>query len=110
HWWCVLGTVANERQLFLGFVLIVFAMIGVFVGRRRPAMRATIVYAAIAVLALWFSMGPGPWRLYGLFFHIVPGLNGLRVPARLASVVVVALAVLAGEGFAWLLGRLPVRA
>lgn len=110
HWWGVLGTGANERQLFHGFVVIVFATIGAFVGRRRPAMRATIAYASIAALAVWFSMGPGPWRVYSLLFHVVPGLNGLRVPARLASVVIVALAVLAGGGFTWLLDRLPVRA
>ncbi len=67
-------------------------------------------YLLTAMLAVWLSMGPGPGRPYGLLFHLVPGLNGLRVPARLSAVVIVALAVLAGAGFAWLLERLNARA
>ena len=68
-----------------------------------------ITYGVIAALAVWLSMGPGPWRPYGWLFRFVPGFNGMRVPARLASVVILALAVLAGAGFAWLFDRLPKR-
>src|SRR3982074_846856 len=60
----------------------------------------------MGALAVWRSMGPGTGRPYGLLFRVVPGLNGLRVPARLAAVVIVALSVLAGAGCAWFLGRL----
>jgi hypothetical protein len=54
-------------------------------------------------------MGPGPWRPYLLLYNYIPGFNGMRVPARLASIVVLALSVLAGGGFAWLFNRLPRR-
>ena len=71
--------------------------------------RTVIAYGLIAALAVWLSMGPGPWRPYGWLFRFVPGFNGMRVPARLASIVILALAVLAGAGFARLFDRLSRR-
>src|SRR4029450_10974720 len=59
----------------------------------------------MVALTVWLSMGPGPWRPYGWLFRFVPGFNGMRVPARLASIVILALAVLAGAGFARLVDR-----
>jgi hypothetical protein len=61
----------------------------------------------MTIAVVWLSLGPGSWRPYGLLFRFVPGFNGLRVPARLGSVVAVALVTLAGAGLAWLLARLP---
>jgi hypothetical protein len=72
-------------------------------------LRTVTTYGLIAALAVWLSMGPGLWRPYNLLYNFVPGFNGMRVPARLASVVVLALSVLAGGGFAWLFNRLPRR-
>jgi hypothetical protein len=72
------------------------------------------LYAAIALVAFVLSMGPEPAlsagvRLstgpYDWMAAIVPGLEGLRVPARFAVVVYVALAVLAAYGAARLLDR-----
>ncbi len=104
----------GERQLFHGFVAITFAVIGAFtIGRRSETAglgswrRAVATYTLMAIAVVWLSMGPGPWRPYDLLFRFVPGFNGLRVPARLGSVVAVALVTLAGAGFASLLGRLP---
>ena len=50
-------------------------------------------------------MGPGPCDRTTVV-PVRPGFNGLRVPARLASVAAVAFAALAGAGFAWLLARM----
>jgi hypothetical protein len=116
-WGGVLGDGSGERQLFHGFVVLLFAAIGVCTFARREAgdpmrggwARAVGTYLLMALLAVWLSMGPGPGKPYGLLFHLVPGFNGLRVPARLSAVVIVALAALAGAGFAWLLGRLNPR-
>ena len=96
--------------------MIVFAVVGACIAARdrttQPAgdrLRTVTTYGLIALLAVWLSMGPGPWRPYTLLYNYVPGFNGMRVPARLASVVVLALSVLAGGGFAWLFNRLPRR-
>jgi len=64
------------------------------------------------LLALWLSLGPLPRAqgqvlsglgLYGFFLSQVPGVDGLRVPARYAMVAAVYLAMLAGIGSAWLM-------
>jgi hypothetical protein len=120
NWGGLLSNGNGERQLFHGFVVIIFAVVGVCaVGARArnqgdegslgSRRRMVITYGLIAALAVWLSMGPGPWRPYGWLFRFVPGFSGMRVPARLASVVILALAVLAGAGFAWLFDRLSKR-
>jgi hypothetical protein len=117
NWGGLLANGNGERQLFHGFVVITFAVVGLCTiggGNRDQqslgsSRRAVVTYGLIAALAVWLSMGPGPSRPYGWFFRFVPGFNGMRVPARLASVVILALAVLAGAGFTWLFDRLPTR-
>jgi hypothetical protein len=112
-WGGLLARGDPERELFHGFVVIVFAAAGAlsFVTSRRAGdgvrRRWIATYTALLVVAVWLSMGPGAARPYSLLYQIVPGLNGLRVVARLSTVVVLALAVLAGAGFAALLARLP---
>jgi len=66
-------------------------------------------FTAIALVAIVMSFGPvvyargrivaaeGPYRV---FYDAVPGVDGLRVPARFAMVGAFALAVLAGIGLA----------
>jgi len=117
NWGGLMANGNGERQLFHGFAVIIFAVAGVctVASRNRDEesadtrRRAVIAYGLIAALAWWLSIGPGPWRPYGLLFRFVPGFNGMRVPARLASVVILGLAVLAGAGFTWLFDRLPRR-
>ena len=72
------------------------------------------IYAIIAVAAMTLSFGPhihvwgtlvsehGP---YGWLLGIVPGMDGMRVPARFAIVVMAALAVLFAFGVEWTLAR-----
>jgi hypothetical protein len=91
-----------ERNLFPGFVMIAFAAVGLFRARRRE----TVAYLVIATLAVWLSMGSHGGPLYGWLFRTVPGFNALRVPARLAAVTIMAVSVLAGGGFGWVLSRL----
>jgi len=106
-----------ERHLFHGFAVMIFAVVGVCTGAARDRdegsagnwRRTVITYGLIAALAVWLSLGPGPWRPYGWLFRFVPGFNGMRVPARLASIVILALAVLAGAGFARLFDRVSRR-
>jgi len=59
---------------------------------------------------MWLSLGPIPQSLgrpveivapYRLLLEHVPGFDGVRVPARFAMIVALALAALAGYGAAW---------
>jgi hypothetical protein len=82
--------------------------------RARRFLRGTpgsalAFYAAAAAAAFWLSLGPVPTgmgrrlggaALYWYFYEYVPGFDGLRVPARLAMLVALFLAVLAGYGAA----------
>jgi hypothetical protein len=67
-------------------------------------------FVAVLLTAMWLSLGPIPQSLgrpveivapYRLLFEHVPGFDGVRVPARFAMIVALALAVLAGYGAAW---------
>ena len=105
-----------ERQLFPGLVTVIAAAAALWPGRgrRRPAM----LYGALAVSALLLSLGPEPaaWshRLlpsgpYVWLARVVPGMDGMRVPARLGVVVLMALCALAALGLARLLARIGAR-
>jgi hypothetical protein len=110
----------GEREMFPGLVVTVLAVValakswrsrpvddtGAATGRRAIAW----LYAVILGLAVWMSLGPGPIGPYRLLLDVVPGLNGLRVPARIATVVSLALAVLAAGGAARICARLRPRA
>ncbi len=66
----------------------------------RASRKAVAVYGGLAVAAVWLTLGPGVWGPYRILLDVVPGLNGLRVPARLVVVLSLALAALAGGGVA----------
>jgi hypothetical protein len=68
---------------------------------------ALAFYAGAAVVAFWLSLGPiitskgvriAGDGLYWWLYQYVPGYDGLRVPARMAMVFALALAVLGGYG------------
>jgi hypothetical protein len=110
----------GERMLFPGLVIVVLAALSVVGVRRGAGPRATprpslwawhlTLYGAILVLACWMSFGPrvpGPYRV---LLPLVPGLDGLRVPARFIVVAALALSVLGSAGAAWLFSRQRPRA
>ena len=85
-----------------------------------PVVGAGLVFvlAAFTVAAVWLSLGPivqaggqptGVPALYPLLAPL-PGYSGLRVPARLASIFLVFLGVMAGLGLDGLTRRRPLRA
>ena len=109
-----------ERQLYPGIVAIGLAAVGVAtafqgrgpIDRRRDAdvwLRAVAAYTLVTLVAVWVSLGPGAWRPYGLFVRFIPGFSGMRVPARLGSVVDLGLVVLAAAGAARALSHLSRR-
>lgn len=85
----------QERELFVGFFVPLLALIGLW----PPLSAPRIAYALGLVMAFDLSLGLNgvvyPW----LHAYAVP-YRGLRVPARMAMVVGMGLAVLAGYGVA----------
>ena len=114
---------AGEKALFPGLVVVVLALCAAVPAIRRDGMLAGLLppragirlYAGIAVVAFLLSMGPEPALTSSVRFTtgpydwlaaVVPGLDGLRAPARFAAVVYLALAVLAAYGATAVLTRI----
>lgn len=124
-WGAILPHGRHELELFTGLTIVLLATASLSLGwrthytTREPASahrQHTLVrlYGVILLAALLLSLGPRPsllgWRLpftgpYGWLLSVLPGLDGLRVPARLAMVVFLTLAVLAALGLASLTSR-----
>ncbi len=116
-WGHVLPLGAPEHSLFPGFIIVALAVCGIATlwvnardglsGDVPPRWRALVLtYLVVLLVAFWLSQGARPWTPYAWLFRVVPGFNGLRVPARFVLVVSVALAVLGSAGAAFILGRL----
>lgn len=85
----------QERELFQGIAVPIIALVGLW----PPLSAARIGYALGLVLAFEASLGLNgvvyPW----LHDHVLP-YRGLRVPARMAMIVGLTLAILGGYGVA----------
>jgi hypothetical protein len=107
----------------LGYSTIALALFGLGVAlsaRRKPGRFAAALWGSLAVGGVLFALGPflianGHPVMVGGFFvplppgllaALTPGINIERVPSRHMVSVTLALAVLAGTGLAWGLGRL----
>ena len=126
-WGNTLSSVGPETNLFPGLAVSLLAALGLgsigFTGARArhdaPSLRPIAwLYAGIGAVALLLTLGPEPtawghWLPfsgpYAWLLGVIPGLDGLRVPARLAVVVYLALAVLAAVGMVEVVTRLTRR-
>lgn len=95
-----------ERSLFAGFLPTAFFLVGAAGRWRRrredplsPWERG-LVLSGLLCCALTFS-----W-VYAPLMRVVPGMNGMRVPARFYAFVSLTLVVFAGMGVDRLLGKL----
>jgi len=86
---------------------------------RRWLLSPAGIFTTITVFALVMSFGPDihamgrpvtTTNLYAFFYETVPGFDGLRVPARFATIVTLGLAALAALGVAALNHRDQMRA
>ena len=88
--------------------------------RRRRVLAAwrspVAAFAAITVVAWWLSLGPEPHghgrpiggpAVYAWLYAHVPGVDGLRVPARLGFIVSLGIAMLAAAGLRRAVQRWP---
>ena len=103
------------QHIFLGYSALGLAMAGLWVAYRRPAGRSLAwLWGASMVFFFWLTLGPtlrwagtdtgipGPFALLSQ----LPFFSGNRYPSRYSVMLLVAIAVLAGFGLAWLLGRI----
>ena len=117
RWLPTMVTIDPERELFPGiFAVAIAACAFARHDRDERRRRWARLYGVIAVAAIAVSLGPhvrvwghlvtthGP---YAWLLHLVPGMDGMRVPARMAIVFVAALSALVALGTARLLDRLP---
>jgi hypothetical protein len=89
----------GERRLFPGAIVVLLAIVGLLL---RPPDGRAIVYLLVLVAAFETSRGFGG-HVYPLLHDYVPVFRGLRAMARFGIFVVMALAVLAGYGYAALM-------
>ncbi len=102
---------AVERAIFLGFLPLILAGIGLWLRRRGGWIwgLGALIFAILAlgptlqIAGQMYPAIPLPYRL----LQQIPGVNVSRVPARFALLVTLCLAVLAGLGIAGLRERLP---
>lgn len=106
-----------EKELFPGVFPVLLAAIGLAFARPRDR-RTVRLYGVVALAGFLFSLGPwvrvwghivtrhGP---YDWLLHVVPGMAGMRVPARFAIIFVAGLSVLAGVGAMIVTARLGRR-
>jgi hypothetical protein len=119
-WSRVLTVGEAERMLFPGATIVVLAALALAGCRRATGAHPALppagwrwnvgLYLTILALAVWLSFGPAVRGPYGAMLAVLPGLDGLRVPARFVAVVSLALAVLGAGGAAWWLSCLRPRA
>lgn len=117
HLWGGLQTLVKaEGLLFPGITVVALAAIALTRGWR--VSRSGVMFGALALLlSVWLSLGPqvqldtqpvGIPSLYALLTEF-PGFSASRVPARFATIAVMALAVLAGIALSrWNEGRARV--
>ncbi|MDP7294629.1 MAG: discoidin domain-containing protein [Vicinamibacterales bacterium] len=121
-WSGVLNIGDSEEKLFPGLTVLVLACVALGLPRRDArataagfnlsSTRQVVLYTGIGVAAFIFSLGPEPaWAgrpllmsgPYDWLLAFLPGFDGLRVPARMATIVYLALGILAGIGMGALL-------
>ena len=102
-----------ERQLFPGLLAATLAVVGLAKGTPRSR---SLPFGIVGLFAFALTLGPSlflsaqgppidlPFPMpYRVLFDYLPGFQAMRVPARFAIAVMLAISVLAGFGAAWVL-------
>jgi len=110
QWWLAhLGVgprwIWGERTLFLGWIAVALAGAGAGIAMRRGRWRVLGAYVLIVLIGLALSFGPsmaGPSErssAFGLLAHL-PGVAGIRAPARFSLLVVLGSALFSAQAVA----------
>lgn len=94
-------TIFSEYVAFLPLSALLLAMVGAYIGRRRPAI---IGLGLVGAVGLFFAVGAAN-PAYVLLARFVPGFDLFRAPARWLILYAFGAAGLAGVGFNALLTR-----
>ncbi|MEA2496854.1 MAG: hypothetical protein QOJ29_4765 [Thermoleophilaceae bacterium] len=89
---------SSEKTLFPGLVAVLLALVGLRAGPFPRALRIGLAIATAfsGLLALGLSLGSiSPYKL---FYDLAPGWDAIRTPGRLATLMTLGLALLAGAG------------
>ena len=109
------GPQIPERQLFPGLMAFALAGLALWKSTGDSKSKTVRLYAAIGLLGFVLSLGPepsfwgsrlGPVGPYLAFARVVPGMNGLRAPARSSILVFLSLSVLAAVATSRLMQQL----
>jgi len=120
RWLPSAAAVEAEKAIFPGILFVALGCVAAFHARRLSSedRRTVRLYGAVAAIAAAISFGPQvyAWGIkltdhgpYDWLWRVVPGWDGMRVPARFGSVALLALAVVGAIGAAILLRRLGRR-
>lgn len=132
RFWPSIAAPTQEDYLFPGATVVLITIAGLVWGWQRRTPNAdssrdlpasssggmsTLVFYSVAAVALYAcALGPGPedgggfvWMRPYRWLALLPGYDGLRVPARFAMLAVLCLSVAAGLAVARLRTAHPVR-
>jgi hypothetical protein len=110
--WVLTLRMSDVNQLLLRAAIAAAGMLAVSRPARQQAaafLRTRGYFVLMLGAAAWLSLGPLPLSQgrpiellgpYGWLYDYVPGFEGVRVPARFAMIVALALAILGGFGAA----------
>jgi hypothetical protein len=93
--------VVPEKTLFPGLAILLLALVGWRIGvfERRLRNGLALATLGVAILSLGFQLGAGSWLFpYRWLYELLPGWQGIRVPARLHTFTTLSLALLAAAG------------
>jgi hypothetical protein len=102
------GRFSDINTVFLGYATLALAVLGAWVGRKRlrPWIWSALVFGVLALFSLDNMLPEGvTFPLPFTLLHFIPFINANRAPNRNSAILMLTLAVLAGCGAAWLLGR-----
>jgi hypothetical protein len=97
-------TIYSEYVTFLPLSALLLVLIGVWAGRRRPAVFGLALAGAAG---LFFALGAAN-PIYALMVKVIPGFGLFRAPARWLVLYAFGAAVLAGVGLEALSARQPL--
>jgi hypothetical protein len=106
-WWSVAFSRQGGTDLFPGIAAIGLACAGAWAAFRDggPSRRRAIALIVVAICGIVLSFGPSTF-IYRWLYEWVEPLRGLRAAARFGFLFLVAVALLAGLGVAWLERRM----